>query len=291
VNLASARQGASVESDAFPVTAERIVAYAKAINDTDPRHLAGTLAPPLFAVVPALKTLVRPKKEVTAAHALHGEHDLVVHAAIVPGMILHTRAAVVGVRPSPAGALIVTRGETRTAGGALVNEQYLTSLVRGEAVAERIGAEPPDHRMPDGLTVRPSGARVTYELDADQTRRYAEASGDRDAYTYDDAYARSLGYPGPIVHGLCTMAFAGRAIIERCGGGDSTRLRRLAVRFSRLLLMRPGQLLTTVIWEAGGRAGRRLFAFEARDADGTTVITHGWAEVAEPTKTARRGEQ
>lgn len=280
MHLEYARRGAAVESEGFPVTADRIVAYAKAINDTDPRHLAGTLAPPLFAVVPALKTLVRPKKEITAAHALHGEHDLMMHAAIVPGMTLHTRAAVVGIRPSPAGALIVTRGETRTAGNVLVGEQYLTSLIQGQAVAERIGTEPPDHRMPGGLTARPPLARVTYELDADQTRRYAEASGDRDAYTYDDAYARSLGYPGAIVHGLCTMAFASRAVIERCCGGDSTRLRRLAVRFSRLLLMRPGQLLTTVIWEADRQAGRRLFAFEALDAGGTAVITHGWAEVA-----------
>ena len=85
--------------------------------------------------------------------------------------------------------------------------------------------------------------------------------------------------PSAIVHGLCTMAFAGRAIVDRCCAGDSGRLARLAVRFSGLLLMRPGQQVTTTIWAAGHRDGRQVLGFESEDVDGRTVITHGLAEV------------
>ena len=125
----------SVVSDDIPVSAEATIAYARATNDTNPRHLSGELAPPLFAVVPSLKTLVRPKKAATSLHSLHGEHDLVVHRPIVPGMTLRTHARLVGVHPSPAGAVMVGRGETRTVEGELVNEQHLTWVFRGETVA------------------------------------------------------------------------------------------------------------------------------------------------------------
>ncbi len=82
-------------------------------------------------------------------------------------------------------------------------------------------------------------AEVTYRFDDDQTFRYAEASGDPVRIHLDDAAARAVGLPGIIIHGLCTMAFCGRAVIESVGGGDPTRLARLAVKFSRPVL--PGQ--------------------------------------------------
>jgi acyl dehydratase len=194
-------------------------------------------------------------------------------------MILRTRARLVGVHPSPAGVVMVGRGETCTVEGQLVNEQHLTWVFRGETLTASMGDRAPDHRLPAGIRETTPLARIVAPLDADQTRRYAEASGDRDAYTYDDAYARSLGKPGAIVHGLCTKAFAGRAIVDRCCGGDSRRLARLAVRFSGLLLMRPGQQVTTTIWAAGHRDGLEVLAFESEDVDGRTVITHGLAEV------------
>src|SRR5215470_427552 len=141
----------SVVSDDIAVSAEATIAYARATNDVNPCHLSGEVAPPLFAVVPALKTLVRPKKAATSLHSLHGEHDLVVHRPIVPGMILRTHARLVGVHPSPAGVVMVGRGETRTAEGQLLNEQHLTWVFRGETLAASIGDRAPDHRFPAGI--------------------------------------------------------------------------------------------------------------------------------------------
>jgi acyl dehydratase len=268
-----------VRSEPYRVEAAATVAYARATNDDDPAHLAGRVAPPLFAVVPALKTLVRAKRLATDAFTLHGEHDIVFHRPIVPGMVLTVEARLVGVRATPGGTTLIVHGTTRTGDGLLVNEQYLVSITHGRHLADDAGRAAPGHRMPPGLPDTAPLARIAYELDADQTRRYADASGDRDPYTFDAEEARRRGLPGPIVHGLCTMAFVGRAVVATACGHDSTRLRRLAVRFSHLVLMRAGQRLTTTLWKAGGAEGRAWLACEAADAGGTVVIRHGWAEV------------
>ena len=63
---------------------------------------------------------------------------------------------------------------------------------------------------------------------ADQAERYAEASGDHNPIHLDEEAARAVGLPGRILHGLCTMALAGRAV-EQVAGREPTRL---AVRFS-----------------------------------------------------------
>jgi acyl dehydratase len=277
--------GGAVASEPYRVEAAATIAYARATNDDNPAHLAGLLAPPLFAVVPALKTMVRAKRLVTDAFTLHGEHDIRFVQPIVPGMTLTVEARLVGVRQTSAGTTLTVHGTTR-AEGEPVNEQYLVLVAHGRRLLAEAGEPAPDHRTPPGLTATPPDARITYDLDPDQTRRYAEASGDRDPYTFDADEARKRGLPGPIVHGLCAMAFAGRAVVAACCGGDSSRLARLAVRFSRLLLMRPGQRLTTGIWAAGRREGLDLFAFEAADADGSLAIRHGWAEVAGRNKEA-----
>ena len=275
--------GPAVCSEPYRVDAAATVAYARATNDDNPAHLAGRLAPPLFAVVPALKTLVRAKRLATEAFTLHGEHDIHFVRPIVPGMTLTVEARLIGVRQTTAGTTLTVHGATR-ADGSLVNEQYLVLVAHGRRLLSEAGGAAPQHRTPAGLTGTPPVARVTHDLDPDQTRRYAEASGDRDPYTFDPEEARKRGLPGPIVHGLCAMAFAGRAIVETCCAGDSARLTRFAVRFSRLLLMRPGQRLTTSIWPAGRRDGLGLFVCEGADADGTRVIRHGWAEVADKGK-------
>jgi len=271
-----------VHSEPYRVDAAATIAYARATNDDNPAHLTGRLAPPVFAVVPALKTLVRAKRLAMDAFTLHGEHDIRFHRPIVPGMTLTVEARLVGVRTTPAGTTLIVHGITRAEDGSLVNEQYLVNIAHGahgRRLADDAGISAPDHRLSAGLRDTAPLAQTTYDLDPDQTRRYAEASGDRDPYTFDAEEARRRGLPGPIVHGLCTMAFVSRAVVAAACATDSRRLKRLAVRFSNLFMMRPGQRLLTTIWRAGGDGGRRRFGCEAADPAGTIVIRHGWAEV------------
>ena len=85
------------------------------------------------------------------------------------------------------------------------------------------------------------------------TYRYAGASGDFNPIHLDDEFARSVGLPGRILHGLWTMAQVARAQTEAAGGPE--RLRRLSVQFRGLGL--PGEeivVTSTVREEADGRA-------------------------------------
>ncbi len=61
------------------------------------------------------------------------------------------------------------------------------------------------------------------------TARYAGASGDFNPIHIDDDFARAVGLPGRILHGLWTMAQVARAQTEAAGGPE--HLKRLSVQF------------------------------------------------------------
>jgi acyl dehydratase len=61
------------------------------------------------------------------------------------------------------------------------------------------------------------------------TVRYAGASGDFNPIHIDEAFAKQVGLPGRILHGLWTMAQVARAQTEAAGGPD--KLRSLSVQF------------------------------------------------------------
>src|SRR5690242_17419142 len=66
--------------------------------------------------------------------------------------------------------------------------------------------------------------------DAGLTKRYAEASGDPNPIHTDAEFAKSVGLPGVILHGLYSMAQVARAHTD-AAGGDPRALKRLSVQF------------------------------------------------------------
>jgi acyl dehydratase len=265
----------------FKVDAARTVAYAAAINDDHPRHVAGELAPPLFAVVPIVEPMSAAVTGIAPPGSLerivHLGHDMVFHQPIVPGQLLRTRAAPIGVRVGGTGTTLSVKIETRSGDGALVNEQWATIFFRGVSGGDSGGEAAPAHKLTAAVKATAPLARVTYRIDEDQTFRYADASGDRMPIHLDADFARSVGLPGIIVHGLCTMAFTSRAVVTEAAAGDPTRLHRLAVRFSRPVV--PGQEISTAFYDGGPADGRRQVGFETVNDAGEAVVKDGLAEV------------
>jgi acyl dehydratase len=106
------------------------------------------------------------------------------------------------------------------------------------------------------------------------TVRYAGASGDFNPIHVDEEFARQVGLPGRILHGLWTMAQVARAHTEALGGPD--RLERLSVQFRGL-----GQLEAEIVVHGTVReidAGRAVVDSEAVQA-GKRIIRSGQAEV------------
>jgi acyl dehydratase len=89
-----------------------------------------------------------------------------------------------------------------------------------------------------------------------------------------------MGLPGIIVHGLCTMAFCSRAIVQTACPEDPTRLKRLAVRFSKIV--QPHEKVTHTLYEAGHSNAARRIAFETTTDTGNVAIKDGLAEIDEP---------
>ncbi|KAA1429713.1 MaoC/PaaZ C-terminal domain-containing protein, partial [Mycolicibacter arupensis] len=90
-------------------------------------------------------------------------------------------------------------------------------------------------------------------------------SGDRNPLHSDPWFATTLaGFPKPILHGLCTYGFAGRALVAELGGGDASRVTAISARFTDPVF--PGETLTTSIWRTA--PGKAVFRTEAAGPDG-----------------------
>ncbi len=260
----------------FEVERERLVEYAEATNDPIAAHRAGDVAAPVFAIVPVFQALLEPALEVVPlsvlGKVLHGEQDFRFHRPIRPGDALVSRGKMTGFEGLPNGTRCCTYLETRDEDGELVVEQYVTSFFRRFDDGRRIGELPPEHKLDESLRATDPLAEFTQHVDEDQTFRYSPASGDPMPIHLDEQVARDVGLPGIIAHGFCMLAFTSWGILEELGAGDASRLKRLAVRFSKPVL--PGQDIHTRVWQTAPG----VFGFET-DVGGTAVLRDGLAEV------------
>jgi len=104
----------------------------------------------------------------------------------------------------------------------------------------------------------------------EQIAAYAAASGDHNPIHLDDEFARSVGLPGVIVHGMLQMGIAGTVAAEAAGGAG--RLRRLHCRFAGMVV--PGDTVTFTA-EPAGPGKLELRAVNQR---GEPVLTKAAAE-------------
>ena len=292
--------GAWTDETRFEVTRERLQEYAAATNDPIPAHRAGDVASPVFAIVPVFESLMEPALEVVPMQLigkiLHGEQDFRFHRPIRPGDVLVSRSRMTGWQGLPNGTAacvhIECRADDGSGEGELVNEQFVTFFVRGFDNGDTVGELAPGHRFDEALRDTDPLAQVKQHVDDDQTFRYGPAAGDPMPIHLDDEFAKEMGLPGIIAHGLCTMAFTSWALLTEVGESEVSRLKRLAVRFAKPVL--PGQDITTTIYrtaattavsEGPRRAeppvrGVATYAFETA-VDGELVIKDGLAELEE----------
>ena len=81
------------------------------------------------------------------------------------------------------------------------------------------------------------------------TVRYAGASGDYNPIHIDEEFAKQVGLPGRILHGLWTMAQVARAQTENAGGPHA--LKRLSVQFRGMGLPENEIVVTSTVREVG----------------------------------------
>ena len=207
-----------------------------------------------------------------------------------PGGLLHGSQGVTQHRPIPADGTAVChssiagmwdKGEGKNAIVDLQTDATLketgerlfttrSSLVmRGEGgFGGESGDTAPTVHAPD----RAADHEVTYVTREDQALTY-RLSGDRNPLHSDPWFATELaGFPTPILHGLCTYGFTGRALLHTLCEGDPTRFRSMDSRFSSPVF--PGEALTVQMWVDGGEAIYRTVASVGTDNE-RVVIDNG----------------
>ena len=111
--------------------------------------------------------------------------------------------------------------------------------------------------------------------DAGLTKRYAEASGDPNPIHTDPDFAKSVGLPGVILHGLYSMAQVARAATQ-AAGGDPRSLKRLSVEFRGMGIPEQEIKVTGTVRET--RDGRVVLDTVAEQS-GNQIVRNAEAEL------------
>jgi acyl dehydratase len=108
------------------------------------------------------------------------------------------------------------------------------------------------------------------EFRVEQIAAYARASGDMNPIHLDEKFAKSVGLPGVIAHGMLQMSIA--AVVAGKAAGGAQRLRRLSCRFAGMV--EPGDTVTFAAEEVG--PGK--LQIRATNEHGDLILTKGVAE-------------
>ncbi|HKE75765.1 MAG TPA: MaoC/PaaZ C-terminal domain-containing protein [Acidimicrobiales bacterium] len=200
------------------------------------------------------------------AMLVHGEQSLSLARELPVEGEVETVTEITGIYDKGSGALVQAETTaTLVADGQPLFTTGMGAFIRGEGGWG--GDRGPSNRFeaPD----RAPDHEVTYPTRTDQALLY-RLSGDRNPLHSDPKFAAMAGFPKPILHGLCTYGFTGRALLHTVCGGDPARFRSMSGRFSSPVF--PGEALTVRVWlEDGGSAA----LFQTTGPDGRVVLDAG----------------
>jgi len=200
------------------------------------------------------------------AMLVHGEQSIELFGEIPVEGRVSTVAEIVGIYDKGKGAVVVSEStSTDVATGEVLFKSRMSAFIRGEGgFGGDRGPSGGQNAAPD----RDPDHVVTYQTRPDQALLY-RLSGDRNPLHSDPAFAAMGGFDRPILHGLCTYGFTGRALLHAVCGGDPARFRRMDGRFSSPVF--PGEALTVEMWDGGDGQ----FVYRTRGDDGRVVLDNG----------------
>ncbi len=207
------------------------------------------------------------------AMLVHGEQSIELFGELPVEATVSTVGEITGIYDKGKGAVVVTEStSTDVKTGAVLFKNRMSLFIRGEGGwgGDR-GPSGPQNVPPE----READHVVTYTTREDQALIY-RLSGDRNPLHSDPSFAAMGGFDRPILHGLCTYGFTGRALLHSLCGGDPARFARMDGRFSSPVF--PGEALTVKMWAVDGEGDRSRAVFQTCGGDGRVVLDAGLVE-------------
>ncbi|WP_028605505.1 MaoC/PaaZ C-terminal domain-containing protein [Ottowia thiooxydans] len=215
-----------------------------------------------------------PELEIDWVKLLHGEQAFEMHRPLEPGKTYVGTFKVTDVvdKGEGKGALIFMQKTLHEVGhDDPVGTVTSTYFLRGDGgCGGTANAAPTPHPVPD---CAPDGTCVLETLP--QAALIYRLSGDYNPIHADPAIARKAGFERPILHGLCSLGVATRAIVQAVCGDDADKLKSFSLRFSSPVY--PGETIATDYWVDGPVVSFRSRVL-GRDV---VVLNNGRAELME----------
>jgi acyl dehydratase len=89
-------------------------------------------------------------------------------------------------------------------------------------------------------------AEKVFWIDREMLKKYADASGDQNPIHQDEAFAKSVGLPDVIAHGMLTMALVGKFVSD--WGGGAASVKELSARFVKPVVVPAGQKVDLTVF-------------------------------------------
>ena len=197
---------------------------------------------------------------------VHGEQALTLHEPLPPdGQGLMTNR-IEAIHDKGSGALVVRTTRITTTDGRPLATSRIGQFIRGEG---GFGGDP-GPKFTWAAPDRPADHIAEQRTRPDQALLY-RLSGDRNPLHTDPVFAARVGFARPILHGMCSFGFVGRAILA-LADYDPARFKSMSARFSQPVI--PGETVTSHFWIDGGAIRFRSFVGDRMVLDG------GEAEIA-----------
>jgi len=214
------------------------------------------------------------KSEINFALVVDGERRITVHKPLPSrcDVVAEERYLDILDKGEGKGAVLIQERVVREAAS---NDKLFTIVssifARGDG---GFGGKP--HGGPDLHAIPERAPDLIKECDTrpDQAFLYA-LSGDRNPLHRDPAFAKMVGFPRPILHGLCSYGTACRAVLSTVAQYQPERIRQFDVRFSKPVF--PGETLVVELWQDSNTISYRA---SVKERPGTVVLNNGLCALA-----------
>ena len=228
------------------------------------RDIDQRVLPTMGVVLQASGLPLKELGDVNLALRLHGQQGITLHREIPVEGTLESSSEITGIWDKTKGAVVDVES---TSVLAETGEPLFTTrsslFFRGEGGWGGERGDSATVSLPD----TDPDVEISYQTRTDQALLY-RLNGDRNPLHSDPKFAADGGFPMPILHGLCTYGFTGRALLHGLCQGDPTGFGSMDARFTSPVM--PGEQLTVKMWHTDDGA-----LFRTHGSDDRVVLDAG----------------